>query len=163
MVKETVEQIITMMSQAGLSDEEYQKVFDLAKQAEEQTHDAFLQYMLGLCYQVGRGTIINQKKAFDYYLKSANQGNAQSMYTVGLCYENGMGIEEDLNEACDWYYKANELGHVDAMFQLGWLYMFATEDNEEAFNYGVECMRAAAENDHPQAIEIMKELEKAGH
>ena len=49
------------------------------------------------------------------------------------------------------------------MFQLGWLYMFATEDNEEAFNYGVECMRAAAENDHPQAIEIIKELEKAGH
>jgi TPR repeat protein len=85
------------------------------------------------------------------------------MYTVGLCYENGMGVEEDLNEACVWYYKANELGHVDAMFQLGWLYMFATEDNEEAFNYGVECMRAAAENDHPQAIEIMKELEKAGH
>ena len=36
MIKETVEQIITMMSQAGLSDEEYQKVFDLAKQAEEQ-------------------------------------------------------------------------------------------------------------------------------
>ena len=160
MAKETVEQIITMMSTAGLSDEEYQKVFDLAVQAEEQTHDDFLQYMLGLCYQVGRGTVVNQKKSFDYYMKSAMQGNAQSMYTVGLCYENGMGVEENLNSAVDWYYKANELGHVDAMFQLGWIYMFGTEDNVEAFNYGVECMRCAAENGHPQAQEIIEELDK---
>ena len=160
MVKETVEQIITMMSTAGLSDEEYAKVFDFAVQTEAQTQDAFIQYMLGLCYQVGRGVRVNPEKAFHYYMKSALQGNAQSMYTIGLCYENGMGVQEDLNQAVDWYYKANELGHVDAMFQLGWIYMFGTDDNEEAFEYGVTCMRCAAENGHPQAQEIIDELDK---
>jgi TPR repeat protein len=58
---------------------------------------------LGECYE--NGNLGNEKdsvKAFDYYRKSASEGNAGGLYNVGRCCLNGIGTERNLEQAEMW-------------------------------------------------------------
>lgn len=64
-------------------------------------------------YDHGYSVTKNFNKAFQWYLRAANQDVlAQNM--VGLMYENGRGVTQDLNEAFKWFSKAAEQGHIQA-------------------------------------------------
>lgn len=58
---------------------------------------------LGECYENGNlGYEKDSAKAFDYYRKSASEGDAGGLYNVGLCYLNGVGTEKNLEQAEMW-------------------------------------------------------------
>ena len=42
--------------------------------------------MLGECYQYGNGVGEDDKKRFEYYSLSAEQGNSLAMHCLGYCY-----------------------------------------------------------------------------
>ena len=48
--------------------------------------NAIAQYYLGAIYRMGLGVSDDQKKAFQWFLKAAKQGHAESQYLVGCAY-----------------------------------------------------------------------------
>lgn len=68
----------------------------------------------------------NHAKAFEWYTKAANQGDADAQYTLGLMYEEGKGVRQNkstakryfrqvcdqgLRVACNNYRKLNQQGY----------------------------------------------------
>jgi len=77
------------------------------RKAAEQGH-ADAQCNLGLCYDIGAGTVENKPEAVKWYRKAAEQGNAPAQFNLGYCYEHGEGVVKDKTEADRWYRKAVE-------------------------------------------------------
>jgi len=67
-----------------------------------------------VCYRVK-----DYKQAFKWYLKLANQGNAEAQSLLGQMYSNGLGVVEDRVEAAKWHRKAAEQGIVLSQVALG--------------------------------------------
>ncbi|RHZ82064.1 hypothetical protein Glove_114g176 [Diversispora epigaea] len=57
----------------------------------------------GYCYQHGIGTTKDKKKAFQWYLKSAEGGNHMGQRNLGCCYQQGIGTIKDEEKAFQWY------------------------------------------------------------
>lgn len=62
-------------------------------------------------------------EAMDWFIKSAEKGNAKGMESVGLLYFEGSGVEKSSTTALGWYQKAlqaepNELVYKDLVAQL---------------------------------------------
>src|SRR6266536_2986565 len=55
--------------------------------------DATAQNNLGYYYQEGIGTLKDERKSFEWYLKSANAGNVNAQFELGCCYQNGVGTD----------------------------------------------------------------------
>ncbi|KAF0529897.1 calmodulin-dependent protein kinase [Gigaspora margarita] len=70
-------------------------------------------FSLGYNYQNGIGVEKDEHKAFFYYQKSADMGDAQGTRGVGYCYQNGIGVEKDEHKAFIYYQKAAEMGHAN--------------------------------------------------
>ena len=62
-------------------------------------------------------------KAFSYYAKAGNQGNAYAQCFAGYMREYGKGVNRDLQEAVKWYKMAIAQGSAYAHWRLGVMYM----------------------------------------
>ena len=62
------------------------------------------------------------KQAAKWWLKSAEQGDAEAQYYLGFMYENGQGVPQDYKQAAKWYLKSAEQGDADAQYNLGIMY-----------------------------------------
>ena len=86
---------------------------DLLQQASR--GDAAAENKLGIVYQ-------NQKhdytQAADWYLKAAEQGNADAEYNLAVMYRGGWGVAKDLVQAKAWYQKAAAQGNQSAKYAL---------------------------------------------
>ena len=79
-------------------------------------HLAFIK--LGVFYSLGRGVDVDQVKAMEYFLRSAEQGNLTAQIAVGDRYANGKFVNKDLGEARRWYSRAVEKGSSEAQSRL---------------------------------------------
>lgn len=64
----------------------------------------------------------DMKKAFSYFLSSAELGNTMAQFNVALMYKYGEGTEKNLNECQRWLLKAANQGDDDAYVELGVLF-----------------------------------------
>ena len=62
------------------------------------------------------------KKAFDFYMASAEAGDDDSIINAGYYYQYGIGCEPDGEKAMDLYRKAADNGNPVAMTNVGTLY-----------------------------------------
>lgn len=58
----------------------------------------------------GRGIPQNDDKAYEWFQKAAEQGNAMAQCNLGLMYGSGHGVPQDDIKAFEWYQKAAEQG-----------------------------------------------------
>ena len=99
-------------------DVDYEEAIRLFEQVAEEGVASAL-YMLGECYYHGHGVRKNRKKAFSYYLQTAEkEEHDDAEYSLGFCYENGEGTKEDILKAIYWYTKAEIDGSYDAKERL---------------------------------------------
>ena len=78
--------------------------------AAEQGHDE-AQYYLGLCYAKGFGVKKDMDKAFEWYGKAAEKGNAKAMLDLAVyCYAEGKGVKNDEQKAFELIQKAADKG-----------------------------------------------------
>ncbi|RIA85252.1 hypothetical protein C1645_857860 [Glomus cerebriforme] len=62
---------------------------------------------LGYYYKNGIGVTKDDKKAFEWYLKAANnRGDTCAQYNLGICYQDGTGINKNDEKAFTWYYES---------------------------------------------------------
>ncbi|CAG8500371.1 5621_t:CDS:2, partial [Acaulospora morrowiae] len=66
------------------------------------------QYLLGCCYESGRGTLELESEAFNCYKRSSEMG----------AYELGKGVNKNTDEAVTWYNEASNQGNKEASTRL---------------------------------------------
>ncbi|KAF0363962.1 SEL1 protein [Gigaspora margarita] len=64
-------------------------------------------------------TVSDESKAFEYYMKAAELGNAVAINDVGICYDDGIGVEKDEKKTFEYYMRAAELGNASANYNVG--------------------------------------------
>ena len=103
---------------------DFEKAVEMFLKIETETNDGDhrAQYLLGECYQNGRGTDQDQIKGLEMYTKSAEQGNISSTYMLGVCYDNGFGCVQNYIKGFEWCEKSANLGHRCAMYSVGFYY-----------------------------------------
>ena len=65
---------------------------------------------LGTFYREGKGTLINSRKAFTWYQKAADAGNARGKALLGELYAYGEGCRKDMSKALALYQEAADAG-----------------------------------------------------
>ena len=53
-------------------------------------------------------------KAFEWYLKAAENGSTEAQFNVGVCYLNGHGVEKNSEKAIHYFTQAAENEDKDA-------------------------------------------------
>lgn len=62
---------------------------------------------------------IDSKKAFEFYMKQANEGDADAQYMIYQAYATGEGIDENRGTALIWLRKAADNGHTISQGLMG--------------------------------------------
>lgn len=101
---------------------EYTKAFELClKAAKHELPDA--QNRIGMCYlKNDRGTHKNEKLAFDYFSKAAQQGHRAATHNLGNLYYKGLGVKRDYKKAIEYFMKVNDACHTQ--YSLGECYFY---------------------------------------
>ena len=72
------------------------------------------------CY--GLGTEQDYEKAFQWFLKSSQEGNKFAQYSLANLYYYGNGVEKDLSQAFLWYQKSSSQGQPYASYAIAQMY-----------------------------------------
>ena len=141
--------VLTLFDKSGYSDP-------------ENPTDAIAQYELALDYRLGRrGRTVDNGKAFNWFLKSAEQEYDKAQSMMGTLYmetfEKFTRNPSDFDKSILWWEKAAGLGNVAAHFNLAIAYVnHATIDNCEEYNSkGFQWALKAAEQGHVEAMELV--------
>lgn len=68
---------------------------------------------------------IDYNKAFQWYSKAAELGDAEGQFKVGKCYYKGSGVTEDKRKAVYWFKKSAQQNFAEASEILGECYRYA--------------------------------------
>ncbi|RIB21453.1 hypothetical protein C2G38_1101767 [Gigaspora rosea] len=97
-----------------------------------------IQLVLASCYRYGKWVEKDDHKAFNYYQKSAEMGDASGICNVGYCYDEGIGVEKDEYKAFIYFKKSAEMGNAYGAFNVGNCYNHGIgvyKDEHKAFIY----------------------------
>lgn len=94
----------------------------------------YLQYRIGKMFCYGLGTEQNYEKAFQWFLKSAEEGNKFAQFSIANLYYYGNGVERNLEKAFEWYMKSAKQGQPYASYAVAQMYSKGeyVQQNEEA-------------------------------
>ena len=77
-------------------------------------------------------------QAFEWFLKSAKEGNKFAQYSLGNLYYYGNGVERDLSQAFLWYQKSSSQGQPYASYSIAQMYNkgeYVSQSEENAQRY----------------------------
>ena len=106
-------------------------------------------------YENGRGVSQDYAKAVEWFLKSAEQGDADVQCNLGRMYENGRGVSQDYAKAVEWYRKSAEQGNAAAQGQLGYMYGLGRGISQD-YVKAVEWYRKSAEQGNAAALCLLR-------
>ena len=86
------------------------------------SENAKVQFILGFCYDNGRGIAQNEVEAVKWYRRSADQGYAPAQSNLGDCYLNATGVAKNEVEAAKCYRKSADQGFARAQGSLAFCY-----------------------------------------
>jgi len=125
-----------VISIAGMTPEEI-KLLEGYKVSPD-PENAKAQFILGFCYDNGRGIGQNEAEAVKWYRRSADQGYAPAQSSLGDCYLNGTGLSKNEVEAAKCYRKSADQGFARAQGSLAFCYINGQgvpKDEIEAYAY----------------------------
>ena len=99
---------------------------------------SYVWYRIGKMHCYGLGTEQDYEKAFECFLKSAQEGNKFAQYSLAILYYYGNGVEKDLSQAFLWYRKSSEQGQPYAPYAVAQMYdkgEYVSQSEETAQRY----------------------------
>ena len=93
---------------------EYQKAFPWIKAAASHGHSE-AEYLLGMAYLNGRGTVQNYRSALEQFTKAAQKGQLEAQYRLGIFYRDGLATPSNKELAYLWLNIAAAHGHEEAL------------------------------------------------
>lgn len=99
------------------------------------------QFLLGLLYERGAGPRgKDAKRAYDSFLKAAEQGHPQAQFKVAAALQFGRGVPKNPKLAYAWYRRAAGFGVAEAQYNLGLMLLngegTAASPQQAARSYG---------------------------
>jgi TPR repeat protein len=73
----------------------YVKAFKLLEKSIEWEPNKDAYFDIAVCYETGKGTKKDLRKAFQSYLLASFYGDNKAKYEVGRCFYYGIGISKD--------------------------------------------------------------------
>jgi hypothetical protein len=94
-----------LIKESKISEDEKNLLVSIYNNAAQQKKDtpSWVFSWLGDAYHLGFGVKSNEVISFDWYLKSANEGNVYAANKVALDYLLGIGVKTNRLEALKWY------------------------------------------------------------
>lgn len=131
---------------------------DTALVTKAEAGDATAQWKLGKCYFEGeKGVKIDNKEAFKWFQKSAEQENPFAKFYLGRCYDEGYAVTVNYTKANAFYKEAVKgletlalEGNSDAQHFLGICYNFGY-GIEENVSEAIKWYKTAAEQGNVEA------------
>lgn len=99
---------------------------------------SYVQYRIGKLYNLGYGIEQNYSKAFEWFGKSASQGNKFAQYSLGSLYYYGSGVEQNYEKAFQYYMLSANQGNAYACYEVGKMLSSSqgtSENAEESYAY----------------------------
>ena len=99
---------------------------------------SYVWYRIGKMHCYGLGTEQNYEKAFEWFLKSAQEGNKFAQYSLANLYYYGNGAEKNLKEAFGWYMRSAKQGQPYASYAVTQMYSkgeYVEHDEKTAQEY----------------------------
>ena len=133
------------MGKSGIKDEK--KSFDFYKKAlqgfiqiesKAKKIKLYLQFQIGMMYFQGLGTHIDNKKAAEYFEKSAEQGNQYAKRLLALEYISGKKFEQDIEKGIALLTECADSDDAFSCYKLGNLYLkgeIVNQDLDKAKKY----------------------------
>ena len=100
-------------------------------------------------YEFGRGVAQDDRLAFVYTEKAAQQGGPQCENNTGVRCRDGLGCEQSYARAAEWYEKAAGQGQSDAMTNLGILF-YSGHGVPQSYARAAELFRQSAAKGNSQ-------------
>jgi len=123
-----------------------------------QLDKARVDYETALLYELGSGVERDPALAFEWYLKSAQQGYAPAQHKVAVAYTYGSGVAADSAEAARWFERAALQGYAMAQRQLGMLYLTTDRPDERIKAYA--WFRVASRAGDPMDERTLQQLQQ---
>lgn len=101
---------------------DYDEAFRWAKRASDAGNPEAA-FLLGLCYDFGRGVEQNEGLAAQAYQKGAEAGDPSCQWNLAMCYRQGSGVNYNEGKAILYAYKAADQGYqpaVDGLQEMNW-------------------------------------------
>lgn len=100
--------------------------FELIRLSAEQGFAA-AQFNMGVINETGcfGGKVVDveeEKQAFDWYRRAANQGCVEAMTSVGWCLYKGIGVKTNLSDALSWLKESATQGNLRGQLFLAEIY-----------------------------------------
>ncbi len=99
---------------------------------------SYVWYRIGKMHCYGLGTEQKYEKAFEWFWKSAQEGNKFAQYSLANLYYYGNGVEKDLSQAFLWYQKSSAQGLPYTSYAVAQMYSkgeYVDENEETAQRY----------------------------
>ena len=99
---------------------------------------SYVWYRIGKMHCYGLGTEQDYAQSFEWFLKSAQEGNKFAQYSLANLYYYGNGVEKDLSQAFLWYRKSSEQGQPYAPYAVAQMYdkgEYVSQSEETAQRY----------------------------
>ena len=113
---DTVEDIPEEATQAMINEDwhtAYEIISEMAKRGNKNA-----EHFMGWFYEQGVVVEQSDKKAFEWWLKSANKGITESQCAIAQLCEYGRGTDRDFINAYIWYSKAIMSGDEDSQISI---------------------------------------------
>ena len=114
-------------------------------------------HLLGKCWRDGMGVLPDDKKAEQWFQRSAEAGHDFSQYALGKLLQS----QKRMEEAVSWYEKAAAQGNSYAAYRLGELYLEGTDVPKDVAK-AVEYLTDAAEQGNQYAQYTLGKLYLTG-
>lgn len=99
----------------------FEKAFSYYTKAGNQGHPLSL-YRLGVSFELGIGTAVNEQRALDSFTRGAAAGSVPAMFKLGVIYsKGGLGTRRSAAKMMEWLHKAASNASVEnphALFEL---------------------------------------------
>lgn len=143
-------------------DDDFKESFYWAKKSAEQNNAEGL-YILGLCYEHGRGTRKNGKRSAKYYQEAADLGHTGARFNLACYYMNGTYVEQDQERAFKMSLQSAEEGYALAMRAVGSAYQFGNgvqDDMNLAIKWYEKALEAEYDPELARKVALFKMLEE---
>lgn len=118
----TIEQARTYLLGTADAKPDYPKAYSIIQDCASQGDVASL-VLSGLMRLNGLGIEKDENKAFDYFMKAAEQSYPSAEYNIGRFYMIGTGCDIDFDKALHWLTLASEHGDPQAAYSIGYMYL----------------------------------------
>ena len=112
--------------------------------------DMIAGFLVGTCYEKGRGVAHDYFQAIKWYEKSAEAGYSAAQNNLGLMYSSGNGVDLDYEKALRLLNKAAKFENAFAQYNLGIMY-YNGEGVEQNYKEAIAWYKRAADQGYPSA------------